>query len=951
MKKFLSILLALAVGFTFTFGSAMSAFAATEYSLDDYNTALQAEKTAQLSYLATAKAKAVNELSYNKLGYTNTDLTAAAAEDSVDGYSKAAVEAAADEIIATATTAMNTKINEILNGTFPTATAPTASVAEVRAIGDAVTFTAADLLAAVKDGEKVLDLTQAPLTKTYVEGKLSVDLTKYNSTDKAYAADGSEGTDLTAVQYINVLIDTAKKEIAEADKKATAAEKLAAYIAAYTKFDTAFKAVPTLDDEAFNNGQTAGAIEAEINKYANAGITFADTAFEIPNGMAADAKITNWATGITGTYKAFWEADKVTATKGKFFGVDIANINAITRTEAVAVKNAIYAAINDSKTVVRTYAKNVADVTALYTSEPVFVAALDNAMNVADKYAEVVALGEKYKKAYEYGIKVYDDTNVDAAVKKAEELVYADLNGTLKEAKAYLEAAATALDVNLYAVNYELQKFNAAVDDAVKKMYSNVENKTATVKVLYGDNKTPEADYVYLKATYADSAAEAWGKIADKAVADLKLAQSYDEITSVMADAAAAFGKLMKAEDAADVAKAITAYKSSLDGYAAQVTAMLDTAKYDTTAVTKAKADGYALIEKATTVDGVKAAFEEAKKLIDGVKTKDELKAMKEAVEKKIAELPYTANLTVADKAAVKAAYDALAEYVKTPGAADKSSITGVAVLTEKMNKVNELEAKAIKEEAKALKEKLDKVDGTSDADLAAFIAMKADAEALVAKGKALTDDIEAVNKAAVVTVNTVDLGTDYAAIEHALEKVVDNHKDTFYAKEIANVESLLVQASKDGATEEQVKAALDAYNKLTDKQKYMLDANALQLAKTIEGKLNKFTDAEAKAYVQDLAIAVRTAKSGKKVKVTAKADVQKLVDNGYTVTYKFYKSTKKGSGYKNTVNKTTNTYTNTNPVKGKNYYKVKLVVKNADGTVVATTPLTQCKYGVRTIK
>ena len=31
MKKFLSILLALAVGFTFTFGSAMSAFAATPY--------------------------------------------------------------------------------------------------------------------------------------------------------------------------------------------------------------------------------------------------------------------------------------------------------------------------------------------------------------------------------------------------------------------------------------------------------------------------------------------------------------------------------------------------------------------------------------------------------------------------------------------------------------------------------------------------------------------------------------------------------------------------------------------------------------------------------------------------------------------------------------------------------------------------------------------------------
>ena len=35
MKKFLSILLALAVGFTFTFGSAMSAFAATTSEPND----------------------------------------------------------------------------------------------------------------------------------------------------------------------------------------------------------------------------------------------------------------------------------------------------------------------------------------------------------------------------------------------------------------------------------------------------------------------------------------------------------------------------------------------------------------------------------------------------------------------------------------------------------------------------------------------------------------------------------------------------------------------------------------------------------------------------------------------------------------------------------------------------------------------------------------------------
>ena len=118
------------------------------------------------------------------------------------------------------------------------------------------------------------------------------------------------------------------------------------------------------------------------------------------------------------------------------------------------------------------------------------------------------------------------------------------------------------------------------------------------------------------------------------------------------------------------------------------------------------------------------------------------------------------------------------------------------------------------------------------------------------------------------------------------------------------------------------------------------------------ETEADKTIAKQTKALISDVKIRVVTKKlSRRSVKVTAKADVQTLIDNGYTVTYKFYKSTKKGSGYKNTVNKTTNTYTNTNPVKGKNYYKVKLVVKNADGTVVATTPLTQCKYGVRTIK
>ena len=163
----------------------------------------------------------------------------------------------------------------------------------------------------------------------------------------------------------------------------------------------------------------------------------------------------------------------------------------------------------------------------------------------------------------------------------------------------------------------------------------------------------------------------------------LKDAQSYDEITAIMTAAATEFSKLLKADDAEAVGKAQTAYIASLNGYAAQVWAMLDQKKYDKATVDAANKAGIDLINEATSVDGVKAAFEEAKALIDKVKSKDELKAM-EAVEQKIAALPYTAKLTAADKATVRETYDALKEYLNTPGAAKLSDVTGNAVFKRK---------------------------------------------------------------------------------------------------------------------------------------------------------------------------------------------------------------------------------------------------------------------------
>ena len=107
-------------------------------------------------------------------------------------------------------------------------------------------------------------------------------------------------------------------------------------------------------------------------------------------------------------------------------------------------------------------------------------------------------------------------------------------------------------------------------------------------------------------------------------------------------------------------------------------------------------------------------------------------------------------------------------------------------------------------------------------------------------------------------------------------------------------------------------------------------------------------------AKLTPVARSVKTAK--KNVKVTTsldkqdKAIVQELKDAGYTVKYRFYRSTKKAAGYKAAVTKKTAAYTNTGGKKGtKYYYKVQVRVYDADGKLATKTALKQCKYASRT--
>ena len=113
----------------------------------------------------------------------------------------------------------------------------------------------------------------------------------------------------------------------------------------------------------------------------------------------------------------------------------------------------------------------------------------------------------------------------------------------------------------------------------------------------------------------------------------------------------------------------------------------------------------------------------------------------------------------------------------------------------------------------------------------------------------------------------------------------------------------------------------------------------------------------DAKALVSKLTLAARSAKTAKKnVKVTTSLDKQdkeiisQLKDAGYTVKYRFYRSTKKAAGYKAAVTKKASIYTSTSGKKGTKYfYKVQVRVYDASGKLAAKTALKQCRYASRT--
>ena len=977
MKKFLSILLALAVGFTFTFGSAMSAFAAATATekADAYTSAMnyadsavnakcnaikisnaaKYDATAIESALNVAKTKAeifkidaANVAMGNdtdgmagtgKLaeftGYVDTWITGPGSNTGVfadDGALKQYKDTSFNSVF------LNAVVDYDLAAKKDKATALINSIDVANYVADsqnAVTEAINVAKEALKNVEKTSGLKPANTLLKKADDATNTDYTDaINAILYGYKMNEAKATATYATEVYTEKTKTSVLPKVDSDTTFVIAGLFGKLAAEKTLSDK------TADDAVLSAYST--------NKKANLAWLYNNDIYNAWKVERGDVPATKFVSiGIGSPTKKLGDIVVVDTTNKTVLGVPVADVNAaLTADEATKINaeilnifakfldvaNACFDAQKISGAIDTEYAKmdEVNEASA----------AIDWAFKGIATYESYEAKADVMKtKVYIDGTKMYNNEDIDKALEKDKKDIYSKC---FADNPSYTN--------NLDKVNAVDPVWNA-IKTAIAKFYKDYEARTPQVLVTSGANKTADADKVYLKDTYSVEAKHTdWAEIADDAVEALEEAKTLEEVDSIMADAAKKLAELRTAEQyrALDTAL-IGKYKEALTEYIKSYKKLIKVADYpanafaDLAAYYQGNDDDAFIAPTYTSADNnnfdslgafdlvkdnaaVAALYEEAKAAVANVKTTKALNAEADKVEALLAALPATA--TVADETKFMEAYDAYKAYLENYGAAP-ADITGYYVFLTKMDALQTAQEKAVADAVA----KLPKVITTADKDAVEAV------RAMYDKYYDYYDQYEYSRE------------TDGAlnAFSEASLDAIKTAERTLSLKQIAEVEQKIA-ALNENSTANDIKAARAAYDALSGSQQRAIDAGYLYKLTEAE-KLVGVSDADAKAYVQDLSIAVRTAKVGKKVKVTVKADVQKLVDNGFTVEYKFYKSTKKGSGYKNTVNKTTNTYTNTNPVKGKNYYKVKLVVKNADGTVVATTPLTQCKYGVRTIK
>ena len=401
----------------------------------------------------------------------------------------------------------------------------------------------------------------------------------------------------------------------------------------------------------------------------------------------------------------------------------------------------------------------------------------------------------------------------------------------------------------------------------------------------------------------------------------LDAAQSYADIEAILADAKAELAGLLTAAEEDDVIAARTQYRTALTRYMQERQALVNADQYTKDQFVDARNAGWKLINAATTVDGVKEAYANAQALFDDLKTDAQLKEMAASVDALVAAIPYLANITVDNKDQIDAAREAYDGYVSTPGAdeSDLSVITKTTLIAAE-NQVTKLQKAELSEKLDALMEKIDAIP-SGDAGIQATIDLKEEAEALYEEIAAFNQYINNYNDNHATDLTTAVIsGSDY----NALVDFIDDAEGIVWLAEAEDVIVEIVKAVNDTATAGEMKAALDRYEQLTDRQQYYInDQLGFSTINLLKDRLIN--------SVESLKVVKNHSSAGKG---WIKIEWSTTGDDGAVAGYEIYKSTKKNSGYKyafTTKNPANKWYKNTaglDVYKRQYYYKVRAFVE-----------------------
>ena len=957
MKKFLTVLLALSVVFTYTVGTAFAALDTDAASAAKSYVDQEAAKYLDGDFEQAAK-NYVATLTFDK-----NDRLIAINENWFDKYpglkskaSKTVVEAAANALVDDATVAFTEYIANYKNTLVAgDSWDKDVVIADVKGLYDRAvneTFTDSNVLGG---NAKTVISKQYEIDKEAATAELSkYDATKY-SNDKnewsikitnsliatgapaGYTLSGitgkAAGTELTAREFVEAVVATQTAAVGNAltgSNTIDYANAIGTMDAALDKASVAInghkitadenyyvEAVPTIEDLT-NDTSLEGAKEKAITQLKAA---IAYKSVELQNKLEAAIKELDKQASLTTAQKE--QLAKLNEAKSELNSnlaaaeeVMVARINYCTTTKAVQDKAAsLINMVNAFDTDSNGY------ITLTNSQLARFVKVIGW---VADIKAEA-ALRAEQKDVN--GKPYYDQDVLKANLEEAVEYLYTDTSATYEGALAKLSRGfeSSLIDAKIAYIDFingtkgsltPVDSKNKKVTEAWNKVYASAEN-AASGNVAVMAKGTSSAGYAVDPTYMYDSAQrDALTALIDKTEDAIEAATSIPEIEKIFAAAHDEYVAIATTKDHLDAWKGTVGLAYNNANYDKELAAY---AQYFVDKATKLGTinnyppvvrteEGimenvvYPIIFEAYTADELADKVAEAKAAVDKILTTEQVKEQRKAVEALISKIPTTVALT--DKDVIMAAADALSDYKDIPG-----STTDPINKTVLENAKKSYEALAADELDAAYKALKDKKITTAHADAIAALRDLYDAH------DAFCDDYDVTSTATTTEANV-------KALEAKLLEA-----------QVAAARELMIKlpanpTEKDRAA---VEAARAAYEALSLEGKAMLvDSLAYDNLIDAEEALGE----NAIAAVEALKItASSVAKKGSiTVKWTVKGDTS--VADGFQV----YRSLKMNSGFGTkafftTTDNTKRTYKNTKSLKkGTRYYYKIRAYKVVDG-------------------